>query len=763
MKSFICAFVLAVTAHTVFAVPQQINYQGSLTNTVGLPLDTTVSMTFNLYGISDGGVSFWSETHPAVNVVDGLFRVDLGSVSAMNDALFSSGDRWLGITIGNNSEMTPRQQFLSVATAFRVNTIDAATGGYISGNVNIYGKASIGSFNSNEGTGAFVVGANNHARGDYSVIGGGGNSSPVDSNSVSGPWGTISGGRHNTVVGLQGTIAGGNTNTVSGTDATISGGSFNVASAYGTAVSGGLDNVASQSYATISGGISNRVSGQFATVSGGNTNIASNGFAAIGGGSNNRARGEYSVVAGGGGAFESDSNSAIGDHSTVGGGEENISSGPYSTVAGGHDNLSSAQFATVSGGRLNLASNENATVGGGSFNKARGFCSVVAGGGSTVESDSNSARGVQSAIGGGYRNDASNTAATIAGGAHNVASGLYSTVGGGLYNKARADFAVVAGGGGPFESDSNSATGSNSVIVGGKQNVASGTLSSVGGGRANLATQYAAVVGGGTFNEATELFATVCGGSGNSAPGNSSTVAGGVNNHATGVSSAVGGGVGNVAGGSNSCIPGGNWNRTAGFGAFAAGHNAYANHDGSFVWGTSDTTGSFGESTVTFRCANGARFYTAASGIGTGVSLPAGGGAWGALCDVNQKRLHGDVNTSDVLQRVSELPLHRWSYKSQDENIQHIGPTAQDFYAAFELGDNNTTISTLDPDGVALAAIQELVKQNEERKMMNEELKKEVAQQAARYEDVTMELAELRAAVQTLQAINQHSDNKTAK
>ena len=67
--------------------------------------------------------------------------------------------------------------------------------------------------------------------------------------------------------------------------------------------------------------------------------------------------------------------------------------------------------------------------------------------------------------------------------------------------------------------------------------------------------------------------------------------------------------------------------------------------------------------------------------------------------------------------------MHRWSYKSQDESIQHIGPTAQDFYTAFGLGDNNTTISTLDPDGVALAAIQELTKRLETLERENAELK----------------------------------------
>ena len=69
------------------------------------------------------------------------------------------------------------------------------------------------------------------------------------------------------------------------------------------------------------------------------------------------------------------------------------------------------------------------------------------------------------------------------------------------------------------------------------------------------------------------------------------------------------------------------------------------------------------------------------------------------------------------------MPIQEWNYKSQDESIRHIGPMAQDFHAAFGLGNNNTTITTIDPDGVALAAIQELVKQNEAKDIEIDNLK----------------------------------------
>jgi hypothetical protein len=54
------------------------------------------------------------------------------------------------------------------------------------------------------------------------------------------------------------------------------------------------------------------------------------------------------------------------------------------------------------------------------------------------------------------------------------------------------------------------------------------------------------------------------------------------------------------------------------------------------------------------------------------------------------------------------MPVREWNYKSQDPTVRHVGPTAQDFYAAFKLAASDTTITTTDMDGIALLAIQAL-------------------------------------------------------
>ena len=66
------------------------------------------------------------------------------------------------------------------------------------------------------------------------------------------------------------------------------------------------------------------------------------------------------------------------------------------------------------------------------------------------------------------------------------------------------------------------------------------------------------------------------------------------------------------------------------------------------------------------------------------------------------------VSGEQILDRLGEMKIHSWNYRTQDEHIRHIGPTAQDFHAAFGVVEDNRHISSVDADGVALTAIQAL-------------------------------------------------------
>jgi hypothetical protein len=84
------------------------------------------------------------------------------------------------------------------------------------------------------------------------------------------------------------------------------------------------------------------------------------------------------------------------------------------------------------------------------------------------------------------------------------------------------------------------------------------------------------------------------------------------------------------------------------------------------------------------------------------------GGAWTNASDRNVKANFNPIDAQAILQRVIQLPIETWTYRAEDSRVRHIGPMAQDFYAAFGVGSDDKSISTIDADGVSLAAIQGL-------------------------------------------------------
>ena len=84
------------------------------------------------------------------------------------------------------------------------------------------------------------------------------------------------------------------------------------------------------------------------------------------------------------------------------------------------------------------------------------------------------------------------------------------------------------------------------------------------------------------------------------------------------------------------------------------------------------------------------------------------GGAWTNASDVNLKDNFSPIDDGGILQKLRDMRIEEWSYKSEGTSVRHVGPTAQDFRAAFALGTDDKTITTVDEAGIALAAIQEL-------------------------------------------------------
>ena len=90
--------------------------------------------------------------------------------------------------------------------------------------------------------------------------------------------------------------------------------------------------------------------------------------------------------------------------------------------------------------------------------------------------------------------------------------------------------------------------------------------------------------------------------------------------------------------------------------------------------------------------------------------------------------------------------------------MRHLGPVAQDFRAAFGLGRNDTTITTVDADGVALAAIQglnqKLIESNLEKEAQINRLEQRVVdltERVQKAETLAADVAVLKAALTELQ------------
>ncbi len=81
------------------------------------------------------------------------------------------------------------------------------------------------------------------------------------------------------------------------------------------------------------------------------------------------------------------------------------------------------------------------------------------------------------------------------------------------------------------------------------------------------------------------------------------------------------------------------------------------------------------------------------------------GGVWTSTSDRAVKENFAAVDPRAVLDRVTQRSLQTWNYKVEQREVRHLGPTAQDFCAAFGLGEDDRHISPVDEGGVALAVI----------------------------------------------------------
>lgn len=210
----------------------------------------------------------------------------------------------------------------------------------------------------------------------------------------------------------------------------------------------------------------------------------------------------------------------------------------------------------------------------------------------------------------------------------------------------------------------------------------------------------------------------------------------------------------------------------------ALGYHAHTNaRQGSFVFSDRSSVDSLRAGvnhSANWRVSGGFRIFTA-SNLTTGVTIQSGasisnwgqssaviststgamlttGGVWQNASDVNRKHRFQPVSGEDVLARLRTLPIRSWSYRAESETVRHIGPTSQDFRAAFGLGSDDRSIGTVDADGVALAGVKALDARTLEQARTIAEQRRTIAAQQRTIEAQGRELANLQGRLERIEA-----------
>lgn len=119
-------------------INRNINFQGKLTNIDGTNVaDATYTIRFGLYndptlGTDTAGCTgncLWTENNTSVTTKDGIFQVQLGSVTsfASSSVDFNQTALYLGVKVGSDAEMTPRVQMAAVPYALTAEKVSGLT------------------------------------------------------------------------------------------------------------------------------------------------------------------------------------------------------------------------------------------------------------------------------------------------------------------------------------------------------------------------------------------------------------------------------------------------------------------------------------------------------------------------------------------------------------------------------------------------------------------------------------------------------------
>lgn len=567
---------------------------------------------------------------------------------------------------------------------------------------------------------------------------------------ISGLKNTITGGANYSIIGtgydneikspaIYGGIFAGSDNQVSATNAMVGAGSQNLLSGYGSFIGGGYKNKVTNYWSSIVAGASNTNEAEMAMIGtgrgnkifagadssfigsgGGNYVVGNAASAVVVGGRENGVGNDYSVVVGGrenvvegplsfiGGGV---SNRVIGSYGTIAAGWQNlIDEGIYSSILGGRANYAlQGNYITIGGGYRNVVEDQAhfGTISGGDSNRIQMnviYGSIGAGKSNVLVGNAN-----YSTIGGGQKNKVEKPHSVIAGGLNNWSRGDYSTVAGGNTNEAGGDYSAVLGGGG------NSAAQEYATVLGGRYNNAWGKYGVAAGYKSNITHSsvfmFADMRASGNYFDSKadgQFMARVLNGALFTDEDTSSIVRAQIHSRSGGpipqfMADQVNDDFARIRFRSAYALTN-YWDVAA---RVSTGEfNIFRNGTGN-VLQLSPTS-----ATNLMMMSNGARLTI--------------GGAWTNASDRNAKDGISEINEEEILDKLAQLPLSSWHYKTEAQGVQHIGPMAQDFKETFGLGDSDKSIATVDADGVNMAAIKALYKRLQKLEKQNEELTRQI-------------------------------------
>lgn len=151
------------------------------------------------------------------------------------------------------------------------------------------------------------------------------------------------------------------------------------------------------------------------------------------------------------------------------------------------------------------------------------------------------------------------------------------------------------------------------------------------------------------------------------------------------------------------------------------------------------------------RAPGGFRFRSSAVN-NNGCVIPAGGTAMTCSSSRALKENFTPVDGEDVLRRLRAVPVNTWNVIDEPSRALHMGPFAEDFRAAFGLGETDRGIGLQDIDGVNMAAIQALEARTTAQAAENAALRNDVSRLQAENAALRSDVAQVRSENARLEA-----------